>query len=60
MQSYWSSFAIDGDPNTMGQLMWPKYSEASDQHLRLVDPPTVASGLQRAACDYWDKYLMAQ
>jgi para-nitrobenzyl esterase len=56
MQSYWTNFARGGDPNGGTQPLWPKYTQASDGHMRLVDPPVAGTGLSRAACDYWDSY----
>jgi para-nitrobenzyl esterase len=56
IQSYWTSFARSGDPNASGQSSWPKYTEASDGLIRLVNPPVAATGLSRAACDYWDSF----
>ncbi len=59
IQGYWTSFAKSGDPNATGLVPWPKYTQASDQHLRLLDPPVSGSALQRSACDYWDNYRAA-
>ena len=57
IQSYWSNFAYEGDPNDGELLSWTRYEAASDQHLVLANPPAVASGLQREACDFWDRYV---
>jgi para-nitrobenzyl esterase len=57
IQSYWTNFAISGDPNGPDLVPWPKYDGVSDQHMTLVATPAVGSGLQKAACDFWDSYL---
>jgi para-nitrobenzyl esterase len=57
IQQYWVNFAAHGDPNGNGLPMWPQFQTASDQHMTLVNPPKAGSGLQKAACDYWDDYL---
>ena len=57
MRGYWLNFAHNGDPNGDGLTKWPKYTEASDKNMTLVDPPAVATGLQKESCDFWDDYL---
>lgn len=54
VQSYWTSFAIDGDPNTTGQPTWPLYDSASDQHMTLKASSVVGAGLSQAQCNFWD------
>jgi para-nitrobenzyl esterase len=57
MQGYWTTFAKSGDPNRHGLPTWPRYDLAGDVHMTLTDAPAPGSGLQRAACDFWDDYL---
>ncbi len=57
---YWGNFAFDGDPNGSGLPSWPRYEATSYQHMVLVDPLSVGSGLQQAPCDFWDGYLDQQ
>lgn len=59
MQGYWTSFALDGDPNGGSLPAWPAYA-LSDQHLTLADPIEVGAALQREACDFWDSYLTSR
>ena len=58
---YWSNFAQTGEPNSpqTPQVMWPRYTAAGDQTLRLdVGPHTqVQTGLRKSACDHWDSYV---
>ena len=51
VQTHWTAFAHDGDPNAAGQLAWPEYDAASDQHMSLKAVPTVGSGLAKSQCD---------
>lgn len=53
VQTYWGTFAKTGDPNAAGLPTWPKYTEATDQHLDLGAQITVGSGLSNAGCDAW-------
>jgi para-nitrobenzyl esterase len=57
MQRYWTSFALDGDPNSTDLPDWPAYRSSNDRHLRLVDPPEASNALARDACNFWDSYL---
>jgi para-nitrobenzyl esterase len=57
MQRYWINFAYSGDPNGQRLAVWPRYSAATDQHMVLADPLSTGSGLQREACDFWDRYI---
>jgi para-nitrobenzyl esterase len=58
-QRFWTNFAYRGDPNGPQLPSWPRYEAASDQHVVLADPPSTGSGLQREACDFWDRSLDA-
>jgi len=55
VQSYWRSFAVDGDPNVDGQAAWPAYDAASDRHLTLKSVSAEGSALSQSDCDFWDK-----
>jgi para-nitrobenzyl esterase len=57
IQSYWTNYATTGDPNGQGLVTWPKYDAVSDQHIVLASSISDGSGLQKAACDFWDSYL---
>jgi para-nitrobenzyl esterase len=51
MSSYWSNFAITGDPN--GQLpTWTPYDEADEPYLELGDTITVKHHLLQAQVDF--------
>jgi para-nitrobenzyl esterase len=60
MQQYWTSFAVDGDPNGEGLVEWPVYDTAGDRHLILAVPVSAGSDHRRAECDFWDSYLSGQ
>lgn len=53
MQGFVMQFAITGDPNGRGSLMWPAYDEASDQHMSLKTASAAGTGLAKADCDFW-------
>ena len=53
VQTYWTSYAWDGNPNTFGQPGWPRYDATNDRHLVLKETPVPASGLAREQCDFW-------
>ncbi len=55
VQSYWTTFALSGDPNTQGRFTWPKYATASDQNLVLDQTPSIGTALAKNACDVWDQ-----
>jgi para-nitrobenzyl esterase len=57
VQGYWTNFVRTGDPNGMSLTTWPKYDTAGDQNITLVNPPDVAIGLEKTACDFWDGYV---
>jgi para-nitrobenzyl esterase len=53
MQGYWTRFARTGDPNGEGALLWPRYDDASDQHLNFDAETTVITGFRRSECEFW-------
>ena len=56
MQGYWSRFALTGDPNGDDALVWPAYTDASDQRINLRPQSTIVSGFRRAQCELWWRY----
>lgn len=53
MQPFIMQFAITGDPNGRGSLMWPEYNEMTDQHMTLKSMSAAGTGLSKADCDFW-------
>lgn len=61
--SYWSNFAITGDPNAPGLPYWSSFNTTDDPTLVLQ---TVSEGgistqmnkAQKEACDWWDTHKM--
>ncbi len=53
MQPFWMQFAITGDPNGRGALMWPAYNEMTDQHMALKSMSAAGMNLAKADCDFW-------
>jgi para-nitrobenzyl esterase len=53
VQSYWTSFAHQGDPNVSGQPSWPVYDAASDPHMTLTAAPVAGANLSKTHCDFW-------
>ena len=48
--------ANTGAPHPEGEATWPRYSEATDQHMVWAAPGGHASsGLRKASCDFWDR-----
>jgi para-nitrobenzyl esterase len=54
IEDYWTQFAKTDDPNGGSEPTWPVYAAATDQDLRLDQPITTATGLEKASCDFWD------
>jgi para-nitrobenzyl esterase len=57
MMAYWVNFASTGNPNGNDLLIWPAYTEKTDQHLVLDESIDVADGLRREANDMLDEIL---
>lgn len=58
MLGYWTRFAAMGDPNTAGEVVWPTFAKASDQHLVLgLSGASTGSGLKKKQCDFWDTLM---
>jgi len=51
----WARFATSGDPGGEGSAAWPRYSQASDEHIALNDPPRRGARLLESRCDVWDQ-----
>lgn len=56
MQGYWSSFAVDGNPNGGTLPFWPGYDSVSQEYMVLKDSPVSGIGLSNAACNLWDSF----
>ena len=54
MQSYWTSFATNGDPNGQGLFHWPAYDPAVDDYLVLDETLAAQNGYRTSECDEWD------
>jgi para-nitrobenzyl esterase len=50
MMSYWTSFAANGSPNTVGLTDWPAYDPSGEQYVDLGDSIQVQSGLFDEDC----------
>merc|ERR1711907_600489 len=56
MASYWSSFAVNDNPNHEGLPQWPAFTTQNDVVMRFDDAPSaggikVQQGLRKDACD---------
>jgi para-nitrobenzyl esterase len=49
MMMMWTQFALTGDPNIEGRVMWPAYEKATDQYLYINESLQVKSGFSRVA-----------
>lgn len=57
MQGYWTRFARTGDPNGDGALLWPLYSDATDQRIQFEPVQSLLTGFRRAQCEFfWSLY----
>jgi para-nitrobenzyl esterase len=56
MLQYWVNFAMHGDPNGKGLPAWPAYDEKTDRNIVFGDKITTATGLNREALDFFDRY----
>jgi carboxylesterase type B len=54
MVSYWTQFAISGDPNSAGAVAWPQLAGASDDYLQLDSATMSGAGIRASFCDFWD------
>lgn len=51
MMSYWSNFALTGDPNSSELPYWPPYESATDRYIEFGGEVIVKSGLHKNICD---------
>jgi para-nitrobenzyl esterase len=58
IMAYWSRLATTGDPNGGETLMWPKYSEGTDENLVIDMTFSTQTGLRKELCDFWDNALV--
>jgi len=57
ISAFWGNFASTRNPNSGPlpvNLMWPKYSPASDINMQLQVPLNTTQHLQQKLCDMWD------
>jgi para-nitrobenzyl esterase len=60
MLSYWVNFATHGDPNGKGLPAWPAYDETTDRNIVFGEKISTATGLNRDALDFFDRYYEKQ
>ena len=53
MQTYWTNFAKQGDPNGTGLLEWPLFSEAQQSRVNFSTAPSVVSDFRAKECAFW-------
>jgi len=51
---YWTQFATSGNPNSPLTVMWPQYTNSTDQNINLNLQVTVQQNLKKVNCDWWD------
>ncbi|QDG53850.1 carboxylesterase family protein [Persicimonas caeni] len=57
MQSWWTSFAIDGSPGTVDELQWPIYEASADSGVDLSGEYLgLKSNFRAEYCDFWDEW----
>jgi para-nitrobenzyl esterase len=58
IQTYWTNFAKNGDPNGGGLAAWPVYTSEGDKHLNLDVSINTGTALRKEYCDFWAQLLM--
>lgn len=53
MLGWWTRFAATGDPNGVGSIAWPTYSN-TEPFMRIDALPSTSTGWRNAECDFWD------
>ena len=56
VMSLWVRFARTGDPNG-GEIEWPAYDAARDNHLELDDPVRAGAGWRRDKMEFLDRFF---
>lgn len=57
IQSWWSSFAADGEPGSVEQMSWPLYEATEDAGVELNgEYLRLKSDFRATYCDFWDDY----
>jgi len=58
MLGYWTRFARLGDPNVAGEVVWPTFAKATDQHMVFgLAGAGTGKGLKKKQCDFWDTLM---
>jgi carboxylesterase type B len=57
MADYWTAFAAEGKPASVGRPAWESYAAKTDRHLVFDDPIRMADHVHRAACDALESHL---
>jgi para-nitrobenzyl esterase len=60
MGTFWSNFAVDGNPNGAGLPQWPEFDIASDKVLRFDNGSSifVEERLRAEACAFWKDHVV--
>jgi para-nitrobenzyl esterase len=53
MQTYWTTFARTGDPNSSGLLAWPKFTEAMNVRIDFGQESTILTDFRAKECAFW-------
>lgn len=53
-QTYWTSFARTGDPNSADLLTWPRYELNQQALMRITDPLSVNADADSESCAIWE------
>jgi para-nitrobenzyl esterase len=53
MQTYWTTFARTGDPNSSGLLAWPKFTEAMNVRIDFGQESTISTDFRAKECAFW-------
>jgi para-nitrobenzyl esterase len=54
MMAYWGAMATHGDPNTAGQLAWPRYDTTNEMQLAIDVTASTESAFKKDKCTFWD------
>jgi para-nitrobenzyl esterase len=56
MMSYWTQFAVTGNPNREGLPKWPPFDKTNDTYLTLAATPKSGTGLHRDGGALFDRF----